>query len=156
MTTDPAADLVENQFFRPLPSKEAEALAEHMYDRWCSHEAVVAEWVNYIPRKWEELEPDIQRGYRAMALDLLSWSNARRDAAVAEAKIAVSGYAIDAANELNKGAEHIISLRAQIARLTGALEEIAAIDFVLHGPGNTHMQAQRIARAALAQEGGRS
>jgi hypothetical protein len=46
---------------------------------------------------------------------------------------------------------------AQIARLTSALKEIAAIDFVLHGPGNTHMQAQRIARAALSAqaEGGR-
>lgn len=55
-------------YFNPLPDPELEALAAFLYQEWQKHEAIIAEWSQRIIRPWSDLEPDIQRSYRAMAI----------------------------------------------------------------------------------------
>src|SRR4029078_7891677 len=63
----------DHPYFHPIPGA-GEDLAAHLYRRWQEHEAVVAEWTDPTPRKWLNLEPDIQRGYRAMAVAAIEFS----------------------------------------------------------------------------------
>jgi hypothetical protein len=57
----------DHPYFYPLSEPE-EKLAAFLHRRWQEHEAVVAQWSDPTPRPWESLEPDQQRGYRAMAM----------------------------------------------------------------------------------------
>jgi hypothetical protein len=60
----------DHPYFHPLPER-AELLAAHLHKRWQEHEAEVAQWSDKKPRSWESLEPDQQRGYRAIAVAAL-------------------------------------------------------------------------------------
>lgn len=61
-------DDAPHPYFLPLPDERLERLAAHLHRRWQEHEAVVAQWSNPTPLPWDKLEPDVQRGYRAMAV----------------------------------------------------------------------------------------
>lgn len=58
----------DHPYFYPLQDGMTERLVAFLYRRWQEHEAEVAQWSNPTPRPWEDLEPDAQRGYRAISV----------------------------------------------------------------------------------------
>jgi hypothetical protein len=66
----------DHPFFHPLADARTERLAAHLHLRWQEHEAAVAGWSDPIPVPWEKLEPDIQRGYRAIAIAAIEFADA--------------------------------------------------------------------------------